>query len=158
MMKNDSKYRTYSELITLKSFEERFEYLKLSGGVGIKTFGTERYLNQNFYRSPEWKSFRNEIIIRDNGCDLAVLDREIVKPSLISESDKRKYGIYIHHLNPITIEDIINHSGCVFDPENVVCCSFKTHQAIHYGDMSQLTPSKPTERKPFDTCPWRKEG
>lgn len=150
--------RSYSKLITLQTFEERFEYLKLSGAVGAKTFGVERYLNQNFYRSVEWKSFRNEIIIRDNGCDLGVLDREIIKPTLISESDKRKYGIYIHHINPITIDDIINHSDCVFDPDNVICCSFKTHQAIHYGDMSQLTPSKPTERKPFDTCPWRKEG
>lgn len=135
--------RTYNELITIPTFEERYEYLKLKSGVGIATFGSDRYLNQVLYTSPEWKSFRNRIILRDNGCDLAMKDREI-------------FGkITIHHLNPITIEDVVNRDSKVFDPNNVVCVCLNTHNAIHYGDASLLVPSNPTERTPNDTCPWK---
>ena len=134
--------RTYSELITLPTFMERFEYLKLGGAVGEETFGFERYLNQSFYRSSEWKSVRREVIIRDLGNDLALEDYTI------------RSRIYIHHMNPITSEDIIKHSDMIFDIESLVCCSFNTHQAIHYGCIDML-PQDPIERKPFDTCPWR---
>lgn len=134
--------KTYSELITLQTFEERFDYLKLSGEVGKATFGHNRYLNQILYNSPEWRRFRNEIIIRDNGCDLACDGYEI-------------YGrILIHHINPITVEDIINRNPMVFDPENVITTVHNTHNAIHYGDKS-LLPKSPIERKRNDTCPWR---
>lgn len=135
--------RTYSELITIPTFEERFDYLKLNGLIGMETFGSDRYLNQALYRSPEWKAFRNRIVIRDNGCDLAFQDRGI-------------YGnIIIHHLNPITVEDILSRSPALFDPNNVVCVCLSTHNAIHYGDASLLVPSNPTERTPNDTCPWK---
>lgn len=135
--------RTYSELITIQTFEERFDYLKLNGLIGMETFGSDRYLNQALYRSPEWKAFRNKIVIRDNGCDLAFQDRGI-------------YGnILIHHLNPITAEDILSCSPALFDPNNVVCVCLNTHNAIHYGDASLLVPSNPTERTPNDTCPWK---
>ena len=135
--------RTYSELITIPTFEERFDYLKLNGLIGMETFGSDRYLNQALYRSPEWKAFRNRIVIRDNGCDLAFQDRGI-------------YGnILIHHLNPITAEDILSRSPVLFDPNNVVCVCLNTHNAIHYGDASLLVPSNPTERTPNDTCPWK---
>lgn len=135
--------KTYSELIKLPTFKERFEYLNLDGVVADRTFGADRYLNQAFYNSKEWKSFRRSIIIRDNGCDLAMPDREI--HSLI----------IIHHLNPIRLEDLENQNGsAILDPENVVCVSFKTHQALHYSNFDML-PKDPVERKPFDTCPWR---
>lgn len=149
------KILRYSELIELPTFEERFNYLRLDGSVCEETFGGSRYLNQSFYNSSEWKLFKNSIIVRDKGCDLAIEDRPISKPA---KARTNRYGIYIHHLNPITIEDLINRSDKVFDPENVVCCSFSTHQAIHYGTDSLITPSKPTERTPFDTAPWRKES
>lgn len=126
----------------LPTFEERFEYLKLGGKVAQSTFGFNRYLNQALYRSPEWKEFRNQIIIRDNGCDLAIPDRMIGR------------RILIHHLNPIRVEDIVKRRHCVFDPENAVCVSFMTHEAIHYGDDSLLI-LVPEERRPNDTCPWR---
>lgn len=135
--------RTYNELTKMETFEERFEYLRLKSGVGIATFGSDRYLNQILYTSPEWKSFRRRIILRDNGCDLAIKDREIIG------------GITIHHLNPITVEDVINRDPAVFDPNNVVCVSHNTHNAIHYGDSNLLMPSKPTLRSPNDTCPWK---
>lgn len=134
--------RRYSELIKLKTFEERFDYLKLNGVVSELTFGHNRYLNQDFYRSEEWKRFRREIIIRDNGCDLAIEGREIPR------------GLIIHHLNPITVEDIVNSNRCIFDPENVVCVSHQTHNAIHYGDENQILHDY-VARKPNDTCPWR---
>lgn len=135
--------RTYSELITIPSFEERYRYLKLNGAVGRETFGADRYANQALYTSPEWKSFRNKMIIRDNGCDMAIADREI-------------FGyIILHHLNPITIEDVLSRSKKLFDPDNVVCVSLTTHNAIHYGDENLLIPTKPTERRPNDTCPWK---
>ena len=134
--------RTYSELIKLPSFEERYRYLKLGGKVGEDTFGHSRYLNQMFYQSYEWKNFRREIIIRDNGCDLA-MDGWVIH-------DK----IYIHHINPMTLEDIKNRNPMLLDPENAVVVSFGTHQAIHYGDESLLALDVP-ERTPNDTIPWR---
>jgi hypothetical protein len=133
--------RTYSELILLPTIKERFDYLSLGGRVGSETFGFERYLNQVLYRSTEWKKLRDEIIIRDNGCDLADPDYEI-------------HGrIIIHHMNPITKEDIVNRSEMVLNPEYLICTSFDTHNAIHYGDYS-LIPHL-TERAPNDMCPWR---
>ncbi len=136
------KYRTYSELITCHSFEERFNYLELKGKVGKETFGPLRRLNQEFYHSSEWLNFRDKIIIRDNGCDLGVEGFEIYGP------------ILIHHLNPITSEDILNHNKSVFDPENVICTTLMTHNAIHYGDISLLVTG-PLERSKNDTCPWK---
>lgn len=137
--------RSYSELILIQDYLERFEYLKLDGRVGKETFGYERYLNQTLYRSDEWKRFRRDIILRDNGCDLASEGFEI-------------YGkIIVHHINPITIDDVVRRSTKVFDPENVICCNMNTHNAIHYGD-SGLLLTGPIIRTKYDTCPWRKEG
>ena len=134
--------RTYSELITIPTFEERFEYLQLKGSVGKDTFGYDRYLNQVLYRSPEWKRLRNQIIIRDGGCDLACDGYDI-------------YGkVLIHHLNPITVEDVLARSRKVFDPDNLVCVSHNTHNAIHYGDVDLLVTG-PIIRTKNDTCPWR---
>lgn len=134
--------RTYSELITIPSFEERYRYLKLQGQVGSETFGYDRYLNQLFYRSPEWKSFRRDIILRDNGCDLGIEDRPI-------------HGlIIIHHIEPISPEDILERKPCLLDFNNVICVSDMTHKAIHYGDESLLFLGI-TEREPGDTCPWK---
>ena len=135
--------RTYSELITIPTFKERFEYLKLNGSVGLETFGHDRYLNQILYNSPEWRRFRPEIIVRDNGCDLACKGYEI-------------FGkILIHHINPITAQDILNRNPKVFDPENVITTVHNTHNAIHYGDENLLITA-PIERSRNDTCPWRK--
>lgn len=135
--------KTYSEAILIPNFLDRFEYLKLDGIVGAATFGYDRYLNQTLYRSAEWKRFRRDIILRDNGCDLGCEGYEI-------------YGkILIHHLNPITMEDIINRNPCIFDPENVICTTLDTHNAIHYGDASLLV-TEPIERTRFDTCPWKR--
>lgn len=135
--------KSYSELITLSTFKERFEYLKIGQGVGELTFGAERYLNQAFYNSWEWKHrIRPKIIVRDNGKDMALNDYDI-------------FGqVLIHHINPITIEDIENADPKVTDPENLVCVSFLTHQAIHYGSFDRI-PALPTERQPNDTIPWR---
>lgn len=134
--------RTYSELITIPTFEERFEYLQLKGSVGKDTFGYDRYLNQVLYRSPEWKRLRNQIIIRDDGCDLACDGYDV-------------YGkVLIHHLNPITVEDVLARSRKVFDPDNLVCVSHSTHNAIHYGDVDLLVTG-PIIRTKNDTCPWR---
>ena len=134
--------RTYSELITIPTFEERFEYLQLKGSVGKDTFGYDRYLNQVLYRSPEWKRLRNQIIIRDGGCDLACDGYDI-------------YGkVLIHHLNPITVEDVLARSRKVFDPDNLVCVSHSAHNAIHYGDVDLLVTG-PIIRTKNDTCPWR---
>lgn len=136
------RIKTYSELITLPTFEERFEYLQLKGTVGQETFGFDRYLNQILYNSKEWKYLRNEIIVRDNGCDLALEGFEI-------------HGrILIHHINPITIDDVIKRREMVFDPENLICVTHNTHNAIHYGDKSLLITG-PIERRANDTCPWK---
>lgn len=134
--------KTYSELIKIPTYEERFQYLQLKGAVGKDTFGYDRYLNQILYNSPEWKRLRNQIIIRDNGCDLGCEGYEI-------------YGrVLIHHLNPITVEDVVSRNPIVFDPENLICVSHNTHNAIHYGDESLLILA-PVERTKNDTCPWR---
>ena len=135
--------KTYSEIIKLPTFEERFEYLKLNGVVSELTFGSERYLNQMFYTSDEWRKLRNKIILRDNGCDLGIEGFDIHSK------------IFIHHMNPIREEDILQHSKYLIDPEYLICVSMRTHNAIHYGDISQVS-STPIERKPFDTCPWRR--
>lgn len=135
--------RTYSQLIRLPAFEDRFEYLKLKGSVGRDTFGHDRYLNQTFYSSMEWRRLRDEIIIRDNGCDLGIEGRQIGGK------------VYIHHLNPLGVNDILTHSEYLVNPEYLICVSFETHNAIHYGDIN-LLPRDPIERKRNDTCPWRR--
>ena len=134
--------RTYSELILLPTFKERFEYLKLSGKVGEDTFGFDRYLNQKFYRTSEWKHVRDQVIVRDLGRDLGLEGYDI-------------YGrIIIHHMNPMSASDIIKHSAWILDPEQLICTSFSTHNALHYGDLN-LVAKEPTIRRPNDTCPWR---
>lgn len=143
------KIRTYSELIKLGSFEERFEYLKLSGKVCQETFGTDRYLNQLFYKDKHWNQIRRDVILRDGGFDLAV-----------RHPDYEIYGsIYVHHMNPITSDDIVDRSDTLLNPEFLICVSYKTHQAIHYSDFD-LARKVAVERAPFDTCPWKsiKEG
>lgn len=136
------KIRNYTELSKLKTFEERFEYLKLSGAVGRETFGFDRYLNQAFYQSLEWRAVRDYVILRDNGCDLGIEGREI-------------HGkVLIHHMNQVTKEDLENRSPWIFDPEYLICTYHKTHNAIHYGD-SNLLDKEPIERRPNDTSPWR---
>ena len=134
--------RTYQELILLPTFEERFKYLKLNGQCSEITFGGHRMLNQMLYKSSQWKEVRRRVIIRDDGCDLGMNDRPI--------SDK----ILIHHINPITIEQVTNFDPAVFDLNNLICVSKPTHNAIHYGDGSKLTPSNLIERKPGDTRLW----
>ena len=134
--------RRYSELIRLNTFLERYEYLRIAGVVGESTFGFDRYLNQLLYTSDRWRKLRQKIILRDNGCDLAMPGYDI------------KYGIMIHHMNPITIKDVETVSEDIFNPENLVCVSHRTHNAIHYGNESQL-PSGSIDRRPNDTCPWR---
>lgn len=134
--------KTYTELIKIKNFEDRFNYLSLTGIVGEATFGGHRYLNQILYKSPEWKQIRKEVILRDNGCDLAHDDYQI-------------HGqILIHHINPISIDDILERRYCVFDLDNLICTSFRTHQAIHYG-TEDLLPKDPAVRRKNDTCLWR---
>ena len=136
--------RTYSELVTLPTFEERFNYLKLDGKVGEETFGFDRYLNQQFYKNdPEWKEVRRYVIIRDNGCDLGIPGREIQK------------RILIHHMNPITKDDILRRSKFLLDPEYLISTVKNTHDAIHYGDESLLVLD-PIVRCKNDTCPWKK--
>lgn len=134
--------RTYSELIQLPTFEERFQYLQLSGSVGKETFGFDRYLNQNFYRSAAWKRVRDQVIIRDNGCDLGIEDRMIGK------------RILIHHMNPINDRDIVDQTSILLNPEYLICVSHNTHNAIHYGDENLLMKA-PIARTKNDTCPWR---
>lgn len=134
--------KRYSELITIPTFQERFEYLRLNGRVGDFTFNGHRYLNQRLYQCPEWKSIRRRVIIRDGGCDLAVDGYEIFG------------NILIHHLNPITVADVVERDPCVFDLENLVCVSMDTHNAIHYGDGERLS-KEPIVRTKNDTCLWR---
>lgn len=124
------------------TYEERFEKLKLCGRVGDKTFGYERYLNQNFYRSSRWKSIRDQVIIRDGACDMGHPDHPI------------NGKVIIHHINPLTIKDIEEETGGLTDLENLICVSHMTHEAIHYGDK-HLLPKDFVERKPGDTCPWK---
>ena len=139
---NMTTIRTYSQLKQFQTFEERYDYLKLGGVVGEDTFGFDRYLNQNFYRSREWKHVRDEVIMRDNGCDLGIDGHEI------------RGKILIHHMNPITSEDIHRVSEYLLNPEYLICVAHRTHNAIHYGDES-LIVTAPIERTQNDTCPWR---
>ncbi len=136
--------RTYSELSKLNTFEERYRYLKLNGTVGEETFGFDRFINQNFYKSPEWKAIRDFVIVRDNGCDLGLEGYEI------------RGKIYIHHMNPILLRDIVEQSEFLLDPEYLISTTHSTHNAIHYGDESLLILA-PIERTKNDTCPWRHE-
>lgn len=134
--------RTYSELILLPTFEERFKYLQLNGRVGDGTFSFDRYINQNFYKSADWKRIRDQIIIRDNGCDLALEGYEI-------------YGrILIHHMNPITVKDVELSTEYLMNPEYLICVTHNTHNAIHYGD-EKLLMKGPVARTKNDTCPWK---
>lgn len=142
MTTNTTSIRTYSEMIALPTFEERFKYLQLKGTVAKDTFGFDRYINQNFYRSKEWKRVRDFVILRDNGCDLAAEDYVI--------HDK----IIIHHMNPITVKDISDVTDYLMNPEYLISTTHSTHNAIHYGDESLLM-MLPTERCKNDTCPWR---
>lgn len=140
---NQKSIKTYSELVKLNSFEERYKYLKLEGKVGKDTFGFDRYLNQIFYKTDEWKSVRDYVISRDNGCDLGMPDREI------------KFGkILVHHMNPITKEDILNRSNMLLNPEYLITTTKNTHDAIHYGS-DDLLYQDPVERYKNDTCPWK---
>lgn len=135
--------RTYSELVKLETFDDRFRYLQLNGEVGKDTFGFDRFLNQDFYRSKEWKRARDLVIARDLGCDLGVEGFEI-------------HGkLMIHHMNPITPKDIMEFTDYLVDPEYLVCVSYDTHNALHFGDDSILEANKLITRKPNDTCPWK---
>lgn len=133
--------RSYSELIRIHDFEERFRYLSLRGSVGASTFGFDRYLNQDFYRSRQWKLIRNDVIVRDNGCDLGIPGLEIYD------------RVYIHHMNPMTPDEIIDGEESILDPEFLICVTHQTHNAIHYGTEKQLR-RQPTERRSGDTLLW----
>lgn len=136
-----SKIRTYSELSQIETFEERFKYLALRGGVGQETFGFDRYINQMFYSSAEWKSIRQKVILRDNGCDLGVYGYEI--------HDR----VYVHHMNPMEPDDVFEGNLSILDPEFLITTTHTTHNAIHYGDERQL-PRKYVERRRGDTNLW----
>ena len=135
--------RTYRELCRLQTFEERYDYLRLNGVVGEDTFGFDRAFNQKFYKSAEWRRVKNEVIVRDNACDLGVAGHEIVGP------------ITIHHMNPISLKDIQTSSEYLLNPDYLVCVSHDTHNAIHYGD-ADLLPKPPVVRTPNDTFPWKR--
>lgn len=139
---NTMSIKTYSELCLLPTYRERYQYLRLDGQVGVDTFGYDRYLNQLFYRSPEWKRIRDFVILRDNGCDLGLPGYEIY--------DK----VIIHHMNPITVDDIRHGNESILDPEFLICVTHNTHNAIHYGDETLLV-TDPVVRTRNDTCPWR---
>lgn len=135
--------KTYTDLIKLPTFEERFRYLELGGAVGADTFGFDRYLNQRFYTSQIWQRVKQEVIIRDNGCNLGMEGYTI-------------FGrVIVHHMNPITVEDVVKQTDALLNPEFLICVSHTTHNAIHYGS-EELLPKGPADRKPNDTCPWRK--
>jgi hypothetical protein len=144
IQRNTNRIRTYSELITLPTYKERFDYLKLDSIVGKETFGYDRYINQQLYQhNPRWKNARDKVIIRDNGCDLGVEGYEI-------------FGkIIVHHMNPITMDDILNDRDWIYDPEYLICTVHNTHNAIHYGD-EKLLMTAPIVRTKNDTCPWRR--
>jgi len=136
--------RTYSELMELESYEERFNYLLLNGKVGQETFGFDRYLNQQLYRSKHWKDIRDYVIIRDQGCDLGLEGHDI-------------FGtINIHHMNPITTKDVLENSEYLLNPEYLICTSIDTHNAIHYGSKDYVNRNKIADRKPNDHCPWKR--
>ena len=143
VMRMSTKIRTYSELITLPTFEERYRYLRLDGTVGVDTFGFDRIFNQRFYTSPEWRRVRDVVITRDNGCDLGVRGYEIGGK------------IIIHHMNPISLDDLDYHSDILLNPEYLITTIHETHNAIHYGDEALLITA-PIERSRNDTCPWKR--
>lgn len=136
--------RTYSEMIQLHSYEDRCKYLQMKGTVGGETFGFDRYLNQQFYKSQEWKNVRDQVIVRDNGCDLGVPGMEI------------QGKIYVHHMNPLDVKDIGEETDYLLNPEYLVCVSMDTHNAIHYGTAEAAERHNVVERKPNDTCPWKR--
>lgn len=142
-MTMSTKIRTYSELITLPTFKERFEYLKLDGVVGKDTFGFDRIFYQRFLKSKEWLDIRDYVFVRDNGCDLAILGHEILGRRLL-----------VHHMNPVSMKDLENASKILLDPEYMITTMHDTHNALHYGDESLLVIA-PVERRKNDTCPWR---
>ena len=143
MIMKTMNIKTYSELSKLTTFEERYRYLRLGGRVGEETFGFDRWINQMFYKDPEWLKIRDEVIIRDNGCDLGIEGREIYS------------RIIVHHMNPITKADILDRSKFLLNPEYLICTVKNTHDAIHYGDENLLI-TLPMERNVNDTCPWRR--
>lgn len=136
-----SKIRTYHELCQIESFEERYHYLKLEGSLGVRTFGFDRWVNQQFYKSYQWKSARDYVIVRDNGCDLGIPGFEIHS------------GLLIHHMNPVTLNDILQNENWILDPNFLITTSLRTHNAIHYGN-EDLLPREPRVRKPGDTALW----
>lgn len=142
-MKKRMNIKRYSELIMIPTYEERFKYLQLNGVIGSDTFGFDRYINQKFYRSVEWKQLRNQIIIRDQASDMGLLDFPI------------QGNVYIHHMNPIDIDDISEISDYLLNPEYLICVSHSTHNAIHYGNEDYVNSRTYIERKPNDTCPWK---
>ena len=137
--------KTYSELILLPTFEERYQYLRIGGKIGESTFGFDRYLYENFLKTDEWLSLRDYVIVRDNGCDLAMPDREI----------KGKSRILVHHMNPVTKDDVLRRTKYLLDPKYLICTIKNTHDAIHYGNEDILIKA-PIERTRNDTCPWRR--
>lgn len=137
--------KTYSELISIPDYADRLEYLLLYSQIGDPTFGQDRHVNQTFYSSYKWQKFRRQIILRDQGCDLAHPDFPVSKGT----------KLLIHHINPISLEDLINDRPCLTDPENVVCVTFLTHQAIHFANKDIILQRTPIERLPNDTIPWR---
>lgn len=144
-MKNmSSSIKTYSELIIFHTFEERLNYLRLYGTVGYETFGFDRYINQMFYKSAEWKHVKREVILRDNCCDLGLPGHEIMS------------GAIIHHMVPLKVDDIVSSTEILLNPDYLITVSHRTHNLIHYGDDKTVKASIIAERKPFDTCPWRK--
>lgn len=134
--------RCYSDLLKLKTFDERFKYLEIGGHIGIESFGYDRYLNQVFYQSQEWQRVRREVILRDNGMDLGIIGYPVNK-------------IVIHHMNPISVDDVLDLNPDIFNPEYLISCSHATHNALHYGNEDYLNRFKVVERKPNDTIPWR---
>lgn len=141
-MQHLDRIRSYSELAMLDTFAERLAYLKLEGAVGFETFGSERWVNQRFYTSSEWRRFRRQIILRDFGCDLGIPGYDVAR-----------YGV-IHHINPIRYDDLVNSAECLMDPENSIFVSPATHRVIHYGDL-KLACLEHSDRTPNDTCPWK---
>lgn len=139
-----TRRRTYSELIRYNTLEGRFNYLALNGRVAEETFGWERWVNQDFYNSTQWRRLRNHIIVRDNNCDLGLEGYDI--PS----------GLHVHHMNPMSVDDIVHGNPDILDPEFLISCSHRTHNAIHYGD-ERLLPRQLVERRPGDTIPWRRQ-
>lgn len=142
-----SSIKTYSELVQIPDFEDRINYLRLHGAVGRETFGYDRYLNQVFYKTPEWEKVRRQVILRDKACDLAHPEHEILPHG-------HRVVLLVHHMNPITKEDVLERSDDILNPEYLITVSKRTHDIIHYGYRGVKTPVA-TERTPFDTCPWR---